>query len=288
MGLGFLVRSALPSPASALTTSPTGVPAVAAPPDAGSTAPYVIQPLDSLWDIAETQMGDPLEWETIWEINRSNEPPPCDVEDPNKIYSGCILQLPAPQHRTEGEAAADDAPLDPPTQGSSVEAQESEDEGLSDRNATGTAAQTEPQPEEPLEEPSAAGDLEPLLARPIPHGRVTSQFGPRLHPIYGDVRTHTGVDLAAADGTPVHAAADGVVVSAGWMGGYGIASVIEHGSELTTLYAHLSSVAVSAGEQVHRSEVIGLVGCTGSCTGPHLHFEVWVAGTPVDPSSYLE
>lgn len=126
-----------------------------------------------------------------------------------------------------------------------------------------------------------------VLAVPTPGAPITSPFGPRVHPIYGDVRMHTGVDFGAGYGTPIHAAADGVVVSAGPLGGYGNATVVDHGNGLATLYAHQSSIIVTPGQSVQRGQVIGYVGCTGLCTGPHLHFEVRVRGTPVDPMQYL-
>ncbi len=124
------------------------------------------------------------------------------------------------------------------------------------------------------------------LMRPVP-GAVTSPFGYRIHPIFGTRRLHTGWDLSAGSGESIVAAAGGVVVSAGTRGGYGNATVIDHGGGLATLYAHQSSMAVSAGQQVERGQVIGYVGCTGYCTGAHLHFEVRVRGTPVDPSGYV-
>jgi len=118
-------------------------------------------------------------------------------------------------------------------------------------------------------------------------GRVTSNFGYRTHPIFGTRRLHAGMDFGAPRGAPIYAAEAGVVVSAGRRGGYGIATVIDHGGGLTTLYGHQSSVEVRAGEQVSRGEVIGRVGSTGFSTGPHLHFEVRVSGSPVDPRGYL-
>src|SRR5207244_13313636 len=126
-----------------------------------------------------------------------------------------------------------------------------------------------------------------VLSVPIPGAPITSGFGPRVHPIYGDVRMHTGIDFGAGYGTPIHAAADGVVMSAGALGGYGNATVIDHGNGLATLYAHQSGMLVAPGQRVSRGQVIGYVGCTGLCTGPHLHFEVRVRGTPVDPMQYL-
>jgi murein DD-endopeptidase MepM/ murein hydrolase activator NlpD len=108
-----------------------------------------------------------------------------------------------------------------------------------------------------------------------------------VHPIYGSVRLHTGGDLAANSGDPIWAAGDGSVVSAGWLGGYGNATIVDHGGGLATLYAHQSSLLVGAGQQVVKGQVIGRVGCTGSCTGPHLHYEVRINGNPVDPAPYL-
>src|SRR5262249_14059545 len=108
-----------------------------------------------------------------------------------------------------------------------------------------------------------------------------------IHPIYGDSRLHTGADLAATTGTPIHAAAAGDVISAGWLGGYGNATIIDHGGGIATLYGHQSALLVAAGQHVEKGQVIGRVGRTGSCTGPHLHFEVRVNGNPVDPMPYL-
>lgn len=125
------------------------------------------------------------------------------------------------------------------------------------------------------------------LAEPLASVRVTSNYGWRVHPIYGNSRLHTGVDLSASSGTPIRSAGDGVVVSASWLGGYGYAVVVDHGGGLATLYAHQSSMAVGQGQRVEKGQTIGRVGCTGSCTGPHLHYEVRINGTPVDPRPYL-
>jgi murein DD-endopeptidase MepM/ murein hydrolase activator NlpD len=126
-----------------------------------------------------------------------------------------------------------------------------------------------------------------VLAVPIPGAPVTSSFGKRVHPIYGDVRQHDGIDFGASSGTPIHAAADGVVVSSGTLGGYGTATVIDHGNTLATVYGHQSATLVAAGQKVTKNQVIGRVGSTGMSTGPHLHFEVRKNGTPVDPMPYL-
>jgi murein DD-endopeptidase MepM/ murein hydrolase activator NlpD len=126
-----------------------------------------------------------------------------------------------------------------------------------------------------------------MLRIPVRGARLTSPFGLRVHPIYGTVRLHTGLDLAAPLGTPIKAAADGVVVSAGARGGYGLAVVIDHGGALATLYGHMSRLDVEPGDAVRRGDQIGLVGSTGASTGPHVHFEARVAGSPVDPTPYL-
>jgi murein DD-endopeptidase MepM/ murein hydrolase activator NlpD len=98
---------------------------------------------------------------------------------------------------------------------------------------------------------------------------------------------HEGIDLGAAYGTPIAAAGSGTVIYAGWLGGYGNLTVIDHGGGLATAYGHQSRIAVSVGQQVSRGEVIGYVGSTGHSTGPHLHFEVRINGQPVDPLGYL-
>jgi murein DD-endopeptidase MepM/ murein hydrolase activator NlpD len=118
-------------------------------------------------------------------------------------------------------------------------------------------------------------------------GPITSGFGWRVHPIFGYRRFHAGVDIDAGCGTPIWAADSGRVISAGWMGGYGLATVIDHGNGLATLYAHQSSIGVSTGQSVRRAGRIGSVGTTGWSTGCHLHFEVRINGQPVDPVPYL-
>jgi murein DD-endopeptidase MepM/ murein hydrolase activator NlpD len=123
--------------------------------------------------------------------------------------------------------------------------------------------------------PSASGFIWPV------NGPVVSPFGMR----WG--RLHTGIDIGASSGTPIHAVASGRVIYAGWMDGYGNLVFIDHGRGISTGYAHQSSVAVSNGQTVTQGDVIGYVGCTGHCFGPHLHFEVRVNGTPVDPLGYL-
>ncbi len=122
--------------------------------------------------------------------------------------------------------------------------------------------------------PSASGFIWPV------GGPVVSPFGWR----WG--RMHEGVDIAAGYGSPIAAAASGTVIYAGWMGGYGNLIIIDHGGGIATAYAHQSSFAVGGGS-VSQGQTIGYVGCTGHCFGPHLHFEVRVNGSAVDPLGYL-
>jgi murein DD-endopeptidase MepM/ murein hydrolase activator NlpD len=123
--------------------------------------------------------------------------------------------------------------------------------------------------------PSAAGFIWPV------NGPVTSPFGWR----WG--RMHEGIDIGASSGTPIRAAASGRVLYAGWMSGYGNLVAIDHGRGISTAYGHQSSIAVGVGQVVSQGQTIGYVGCTGHCFGSHLHFEVRVNGTAVDPLGYL-
>ena len=123
--------------------------------------------------------------------------------------------------------------------------------------------------------PSSAGLIWPVS------GPITSPFGWR----WG--RMHQGIDIGVPMGTPIKAAAAGTIIYCGWESGYGNLTVIDNGGNLATAYGHQSSIAVRCGEQVAQGQVIGYVGCTGHCTGPHLHFEVRINGSPVDPMGYL-
>jgi murein DD-endopeptidase MepM/ murein hydrolase activator NlpD len=119
------------------------------------------------------------------------------------------------------------------------------------------------------------------------NGSVGSKFGPRVHPIFGTTRMHSGVDIGAPTGQAIWAAKEGRVIFAGWKGGYGNAVIVQHEGNVATLYAHMSQINTSEGEWVDQAEVVGLVGSTGWSTGPHLHFETRVDGVPKDPQLFL-
>jgi len=139
----------------------------------------------------------------------------------------------------------------------------------------------EPPPVPPLG-PAGSGILQPPLGGPI-----TSPFGARNHPVTGENKLHDGTDFGAACGTPVRAAAEGVVRAVGRAKGYGRRVTIRHPSGLETLYGHLSRIDVRRGEKVSTSTTVGRVGSTGLSTGCHLHFGVYADGHAVDPMGYL-
>jgi murein DD-endopeptidase MepM/ murein hydrolase activator NlpD len=118
-------------------------------------------------------------------------------------------------------------------------------------------------------------------------GVVTSSFGARLDPFNGEGAFHTGIDIATNQGDAVRAPADGTVVKVGTGSGYGREIMVDHGHGLQTLYAHLSGFAVVAGQDVRRGDILGYVGSSGHSTGPHLHYEVRIHDTPVNPAKYL-
>lgn len=124
-----------------------------------------------------------------------------------------------------------------------------------------------------------------LLRNPVPNGVFRSPFGMRRHPILGYSRMHTGVDWAAPRGTPIIASGNGVVEKAGWTNGYGNQTLIRHANGYVSSYSHQNAIArgVNAGSRVRQGQVIGYVGSTGLSTGPHLHYELIVNGTKVDP-----
>jgi murein DD-endopeptidase MepM/ murein hydrolase activator NlpD len=131
-------------------------------------------------------------------------------------------------------------------------------------------------------EPKSPPSLWPVI------GRLMDGFGRRTDPFSGEGSFHKGVDITAPTGTIVHNTADGVVVQAEMVpGGYGRLVIIDHGGGFQTYYAHLSKISVHAGQDLHRGEVLGLVGTSGRTTAPHLHYEVHAGGVPVNPYKYL-
>jgi murein DD-endopeptidase MepM/ murein hydrolase activator NlpD len=138
--------------------------------------------------------------------------------------------------------------------------------------------------------PAFAGDWTTLADAPSiwpVEGRVGSSFGQREDPFNGEGKFHSGIDIEAAYGTPVRAAADGYVTGANLGAGYGREVVLDHGHDVLTVYGHLSAMAVVPGQHVIRGQVIGYVGQSGRATGPHLHYEVRVHNVPVNPHKYL-
>lgn len=125
------------------------------------------------------------------------------------------------------------------------------------------------------------------LIWPLSSMMITSEYGWRIHPIFGTSRYHSGIDVGADYGDAIWAAAGGIVIHSGWLGGYGKTVIIDHGGGLTTLYAHNSELTVSEGESVYQGQVVAYAGSTGYSTGPHLHFEVREYGEPVNPYNYL-
>jgi murein DD-endopeptidase MepM/ murein hydrolase activator NlpD len=119
------------------------------------------------------------------------------------------------------------------------------------------------------------------------NGRLMDGFGHRSDPFSGEGAMHTGVDISADFGTPVKATGDGIVIHANWNGGYGRCVIIDHGNGYQTWYAHLSRMDVVEGDEIHQGDVVGQVGTTGRSTGAHLHYEVRIRATPVNPYRFL-
>ena len=127
-----------------------------------------------------------------------------------------------------------------------------------------------------------------IFTHPCPgYSRISSTFGWREQPLPGASTNHKGVDFAAPTGTPIYAAADGTVTSAGYSGNAGNMIIINHGNGLQTYYMHCQQIYVTAGQKVSKGQNIASVGSTGNSTGPHLHFQVMSGGTPVNPMNYL-
>ena len=151
-----------------------------------------------------------------------------------------------------------------------------------ERVAAAEAAEAKIAREEALRAARASG----RMARPS-NGPITSGFGSRYHPVLGYSRFHAGTDFGDYEGEPIYAAETGIVVFAGWYGGYGNTVILDHGDGITTLYAHASRLDVAEGGTVRKGNVIAGVGTTGLSTGPHLHFEVRRSGEPVDPMNFI-
>ena len=147
---------------------------------------------------------------------------------------------------------------------------------------TPTRTQKNPEPED---EEIDLGAFSEMIS-PV-DGEVTSEFGWRTHPIFGDRIFHSGIDIAAEYGTPIVAAKSGVVTQAGWISGYGNTVIIDHGSGISSLYGHNQSLAVSVGDEVKQGDTISFCGSTGNSTGPHCHFEVRQDGEPISPWDFL-
>jgi len=122
---------------------------------------------------------------------------------------------------------------------------------------------------------------------PLESARVSSGYGMRDHPVLRKRARHNGIDLAAPTGTPIYATADGTIERANWFSSYGNYIQIDHGNAIETRFGHLSRIVVSDGQKVHKGDLIGYVGSTGRSTGPHLHYEVRIAGKPVDPRPFM-
>ncbi len=127
---------------------------------------------------------------------------------------------------------------------------------------------------------------ERFIYRPV-FGPISSPYGMRTHPVWKYRSFHTGLDLSARAGTPITAPRDGVVLESGLAGPFGLATVIDHGSRIASMVAHQSATLVQPGSRVKAGQIIGFVGCTGWCTGPHVHLEVWFMGRPNDPMAWL-
>jgi len=119
-------------------------------------------------------------------------------------------------------------------------------------------------------------------------GKISSHYGQREHPRSGEENFHSGIDLSSSPGNPVKATADGIVSFSGWSGGSGNLVVLEHGHGFSTFYAHNRSIPVKVAKKVKRGDIIGYVGSTGYSTGPHVHYEIWKDGKPINPVNYLK
>jgi murein DD-endopeptidase MepM/ murein hydrolase activator NlpD len=139
-----------------------------------------------------------------------------------------------------------------------------------------------------LDSLSTQGGVAVPSARPVNTAKYTSAYGVRSDPFRGSAAMHAGIDLAAPQGTPVYATADGIVARSEWSGGYGNLVEVDHGKGIQTRFGHLSRTLVRAGERVKRGQLIALMGSTGRSTGSHLHYEVRIDGRAVNPVPFLQ
>lgn len=298
---GFLVVMALPE-----TAQPVLATGGAAQP-AQAIIEYTVNPGDTVYAIAD-RLGVSVE-SIIWANNLTNE---------NYLQPGQVLQIPAvsgvihtvqPGETLEGIAqryGVDQASILAFAPNGLVDPNQLQvgqklvvPGGRIPEPPRAVSARTEPRPAPVPNPPSPPAQAAPAAAPPAPPAppppppaaRAPAGFGwPTVGPITQYFSAyHRGIDIAPPYGTPVRAAAAGVVVQAsgGWNGGYGTMVVVDHGNGFRTLYAHLSRLNVSVGQTVEQGEVIGAVGTTGIVTGPHLHFEVYRGGVPVNPLSVL-
>lgn len=228
---------------------------------------YTVQPGDTLWGIAR-QYG--LSVRALVACN--------EITDADRIYPGQVLQIPQVRGVVVHTIARGDTLWGLSRRyGVSVEALCRANPGVEPRRLIPGKTLLVPAARRDRQAPGR-GSL--TLSWPL-RGPISSPFGPRLEGF------HYGLDIAAPRGTSIKAARSGRVVECGWKGSYGRTVVIDHGGGLVTLYAHASRLLVQPGQWVKQGEVIALVGSSGRSTGPHLHFEVRIAGQPVDPRRYL-
>ncbi|MPT47644.1 MAG: M23 family metallopeptidase [Sphingobium sp.] len=135
--------------------------------------------------------------------------------------------------------------------------------------------------------PAARATIYIPTGRPVDSLSLTSNFGARNDPFNGRVRMHKGLDIRGPVGTPIYAAADGIINRSQWMNGYGNLIEINHGNDTATRYGHLSKLLVKPNERVRRGQLIGLMGSTGRSTGSHLHYEIRVAGVAINPEPFI-
>lgn len=155
------------------------------------------------------------------------------------------------------------------------------------RSFTGTDTKLSTLIQQAQKHQTVAEEGEYFLRWPVESRRITSAYGWRIHPVWGYRSFHTGIDIGANWGDDIVASLPGRVIAVDYMGPYGLAMVIDHGDSVATVYAHMSRAYVQAGDVVSSGERIGAIGCTGWCTGPHIHYEVRLGSKPVNPTHWL-